>query len=508
MPPPSRPKARKPANDPVVEQLLQMKDNWKYDVSTLVYDLIAFKRGLTGRGDAEHNLPPTKVTEPFDGSVSELLSEMAGEYQNVAQEALEIIQKQDEVSKTHQDRRQRKEKQHKERAQMPTKPKTTEPPKEEKNPLAPKFQAAASIETNAGVLSRTWYRATTPFSNETGRKTRVAILLRLVDLKHEIEEMQDAAVSMGNEDKERLNTAFAEYETKLRDIQNLLFGQYATEIGKTVDELDPSLLSGDQSKIQSKLKFFINEFSFAESVGIKQFKSAFGALHRVFNHATNDKERIALLHKMSLLYEDLKNYLHTNFTTSAPWQTVSQFSELSPVFIESDKKKVPVPKPVGQPVSPVSPVSPASPASPSPTSPETYTDPLTGRVPTKWKPNLGDRARKILQDVPDDDEEDENPASDSELISEAHNLFSRVLKRKKMNLPFGDWTVSSRIKLFDQLIQTRNKTKTFMRAIESGEGFDSLKSNFDLLKEDFDIIRNYVYLLSSQRGKTPKKKKQ
>jgi hypothetical protein len=504
MPPPTRKKTRKPARDPVVEQLLQMKDSWKDQVSTLIWDLIAFKRGLNGHGDSEHSLMPTKVTQPFDGSYTELLTEMATEYQSVAQQALEIIQRQNEISREHHDRRENKQRQRMNRpvSNRPAPQPEKKPEPKQENPLAPKFpeampKAAEFIraareagtdmfgiandfestialsklarqelaEKKAGPLSRTMYRLKSPFSNETGRKTRVDMLLRLVDLKHDIEEMQDASVSLSGSDTERLSQAFQAYSSKVFSLHKL-FQQYAKELGKGDFVLNRNVLFNEQSKYTSDFQWYQREFSVASAlreVNLKHYKQEFHSLATIFKASKDDIERRDIISKMKMKYDELVRLLRKIYRTTQPWSTITELYDMPRELAKDD-----VPNP------PPAPLSDSEPEDPGPEpDPEFLTD-----------------------------------RNNAELVTEAHNVLTRMLKRKRMNLPFGDWSASTRSKLFDRLAQTRQTVKAFMKAIEQGNTFEDLYQFLSSLKTDFDEVqRDTAFLLSDRQPEKPKKVK-
>lgn len=460
MPLPTRRRSRKPARDPVVEQLLQAKDTWKDEVSHLIWDLIAFKRGLNGKGDTEHELPPTKITQPFGGSYTKLLAEMASEYQTLAQQALEIIQRQNEISQEHTGRREQKNKQRLMPRPGPGSEPKTEPTKIE-NPLAPKFQGQeAELGKAAGPLSRTMYRLKTPFSNEVGRKTRVDMLLKLVAIKHELEEMQDASVSLGNEDAERLTQAFTLYGTKLFELHRL-YQQYASELGKQDFVRNRNIMFDQTSRYVSDYQRYFNEFRSADAIGYSNYKKQFHALVEMFKRSTNDIERKDIIQKMERLYRQLITALGREYRTigNVPWRTVSELAN-QPYekikYVKDDEGNL-VPTQESTPISPLD-------------EPESTLEPDTG----------------------------------NSLVTEAHNVLTRMLKRKRMNLPFGDWSASTRSKLFDELAATRQSVKKFMKAIEDGHSFEDLYQYLDGMKTGFDQIQRDVLFLTG--GKKPKEK--
>lgn len=93
--------ARKRMADPEAEALVSHKEVWNHHASQLIWKLIAFKKGLNGRGDAEAGIPPSHIKSPLPSEVSGLLSELAAEYGSLMQDAGGIIHQQDEFSQHH-----------------------------------------------------------------------------------------------------------------------------------------------------------------------------------------------------------------------------------------------------------------------------------------------------------------------------------------------------------------------------------------------------------------------
>jgi hypothetical protein len=90
--------ARKRSADPIQEALRQKKENWNADVSLLIAKLIAFKRGINGRGDYKAGLPATKIQNPFPPEVGSYLNDVANDYIKVVHHAKDIIDSQSQYS--------------------------------------------------------------------------------------------------------------------------------------------------------------------------------------------------------------------------------------------------------------------------------------------------------------------------------------------------------------------------------------------------------------------------
>jgi len=92
--------ARKRSEDSSQENIRERKAQWNKEVKTLIAQLIAFKRGINGRGDPRAGLPASNIKYPFPNEIGRYLEEMATRYQKVIDEARRIIDSQKEYSNT------------------------------------------------------------------------------------------------------------------------------------------------------------------------------------------------------------------------------------------------------------------------------------------------------------------------------------------------------------------------------------------------------------------------
>jgi hypothetical protein len=86
--------ARKTSPDPVQEALRGHKDTWNHEASLLIAQLIAFKRGLNGRGEPKVGLPPGSIKDPIPSEVGSYLDQLADRYNKLISDAHSIIDEQ------------------------------------------------------------------------------------------------------------------------------------------------------------------------------------------------------------------------------------------------------------------------------------------------------------------------------------------------------------------------------------------------------------------------------
>jgi hypothetical protein len=90
--------AQKGIKDPIQQQLRQMKKQWSKDTSVLIAQLIAFKRGLNGRGDPKAGLPPSNIKDSLPKELEIYMNQMVSRFEDITSRADKIINTQEEYS--------------------------------------------------------------------------------------------------------------------------------------------------------------------------------------------------------------------------------------------------------------------------------------------------------------------------------------------------------------------------------------------------------------------------
>lgn len=78
--------------------LREQKAIWNKSTTDLIAKIIAFKRGLNGRGDPRVGLPPSNIKEPLPIQVGQYLNHIASDYEALVNGAEKIIQEQEHYS--------------------------------------------------------------------------------------------------------------------------------------------------------------------------------------------------------------------------------------------------------------------------------------------------------------------------------------------------------------------------------------------------------------------------
>lgn len=90
--------SRKQSEDPVQEALRQHKAEWNKDTSLLIAQLIAFKKGLNGRGESRVGLPPSTIKNPLPNEIVQYLAQLTDRYNSLISDAHSIIEEQKDYS--------------------------------------------------------------------------------------------------------------------------------------------------------------------------------------------------------------------------------------------------------------------------------------------------------------------------------------------------------------------------------------------------------------------------
>lgn len=91
--------ARKPSADPAQEKLRQSKQVWNSKISAFISDIIHAKKLMNGAPNKFSKIK-SSITNPIPADPNTIINSLAGDFQELAQEANGIIQDQIEYSKT------------------------------------------------------------------------------------------------------------------------------------------------------------------------------------------------------------------------------------------------------------------------------------------------------------------------------------------------------------------------------------------------------------------------
>lgn len=86
------------SKDPAQQHLREQKKIWNQSVRSLIAKLIAFKRGVSGRGDPKAGLPASQIQEPLPAEIGSFMDQISMEYAAIIDGAAAIIQEQQHYS--------------------------------------------------------------------------------------------------------------------------------------------------------------------------------------------------------------------------------------------------------------------------------------------------------------------------------------------------------------------------------------------------------------------------
>lgn len=88
------------SSDPAQQSLRDKKKAWNEEAKVFIAQMIAFKRGLNGRGDPRAGIPTSNIKDKFPSEIPNYLADMAGRFSRLSDEAASIIDAQEQYSET------------------------------------------------------------------------------------------------------------------------------------------------------------------------------------------------------------------------------------------------------------------------------------------------------------------------------------------------------------------------------------------------------------------------
>src|SRR6185369_6366342 len=95
---------QKTYKDPTLNKIVQEKAAWNRSVSALINDLIHFKKSVNG-WPSKYYKERTRITAPIPVDLAGILSQISGEFQEIANRGNSILAEQAEFSKSHMKRK-------------------------------------------------------------------------------------------------------------------------------------------------------------------------------------------------------------------------------------------------------------------------------------------------------------------------------------------------------------------------------------------------------------------
>ena len=85
--------------DPVQQALREHKDRWNLAAKEFISRIIAFKQAINGRANSKYNFSASNIKDPLPANVGSFLNELSGNFNQLATEALKILEEQASYSK-------------------------------------------------------------------------------------------------------------------------------------------------------------------------------------------------------------------------------------------------------------------------------------------------------------------------------------------------------------------------------------------------------------------------
>lgn len=198
------------SSDPRQQALRDLKKQWQKEMRTFIAQNIALKRGISGIGDARAGIPPSKIKDPLPDEVPIYIDEMVTRFNNLIDIAKQIVDHQDEYSRTR--RKSNKE-----------------------------LEGVASVDDGlqkaaSNKLTRLWATWTQmPWSSgHQETRAKLALMSSLAELKDQV---NDIELVLAGTDKKSVPHAFFSFLQFINLFNNRFIRKFNQEIERQANEI-------------------------------------------------------------------------------------------------------------------------------------------------------------------------------------------------------------------------------------------------------------------------------
>jgi hypothetical protein len=199
-------------------KLRQHKRRWSDGTSAFISKLIAFKRGLNGRGDAKAALPPSSIKEPLPAEIGAFLDGMAGEFQRLVADADAIISEQENYSRTRRKGRPPGQKQPAQQQQQ----KPEQPNDKIVDTLSRVANDEQLVSEASNRLTRLWQYTKGLFQSGNHNKLRLSMLSIAADLRRQLIDLENKVLVLNIPSIRNAIEAYQITEYKTSDLRKML----------------------------------------------------------------------------------------------------------------------------------------------------------------------------------------------------------------------------------------------------------------------------------------------
>ena len=286
--------------DSVQKELRQNKAQWNAICSKFISKLIAFKRGMNGKGDPRFGLPASKIQFPLPDQIPSYLSSITTEFEMLAEKAAHLIDEQKRYSETRH--------------------------KSQNGVLVPPKHASYELIVEASnPLSRFFTYVKTPFSKKDGKQTRTSMLLLAHEIYKELLKLEDLTLSSSDDSIEKLYSLFMVIRDKVRSLETMSRsfnvavqkndpGPALNESGKFNPEFKKILLDGMKKEIDYSASFIAPSLMMELQALYNKLKESSDDeinVHDKFEEALQRALKIAM-RNTGLVARNFKELFHAN----------------------------------------------------------------------------------------------------------------------------------------------------------------------------------------------------
>lgn len=263
------------SKDPVQQKLRDHKRKWNTIYRNFSQKLKGFKDGLNGRGNTKSNIVPSNIKDPLPNEVGGLLSQLAGEFQQLVNDAETIITEQEQYS------RNRKKKQPK----SPTIPNIVPQPETQPNVVETLSRIGSTdiliVREASNKLTRSLQYISALFSRKEFTKHRVGLLSQTADIYYSLLDLENNVLTLSISSipntiskYKKFKYSFGAFSDAFSNVVEMVASK---KNNKSINE--QSSISNKQQSAGKKSETSLNETS-APSNDLEKIKSD---LHTIFN---------------------------------------------------------------------------------------------------------------------------------------------------------------------------------------------------------------------------------
>lgn len=302
-------KPRKKSPDPLQQQLRDRKSNFNIACSEFISRVIAFKRGLNGRGDPNYGLPPSDIKNPLPGEIGGFLNQLASDFAKISSEANIIVSEQQNYSQ-----KRNKKKQN---------------PAEGAEPPKVAIVSSYTLEKyGSNFITRFLANIKSFFSKNDDKVYRMALLKASSELKDLFEDFQNDTLSLKIDSVPESKNSYQVIKYNLEAV-NKIMDQIDNFAAKNIsdDQKINSELHGhgnpdEMDNIRKELEFF-GKLSIEQNV-LSHLENLITKYKVIDNPTTKDLLKLRIIDTYDRLLKGVNEYINKKYQYNSSFDSAEK----------------------------------------------------------------------------------------------------------------------------------------------------------------------------------------